>query len=130
MPIQQPGRGGGIHGKGVSARCGQGGRRGRLAAAGAAGGGLDRWPSFQTKQFAGSFIVSGITKDAAGAPLPGVTVDLYSESRVWLDRTVSDGSGAYIFRLVGVGSVFIVAYLEGAPEVAGTTIHNVQPVPA
>lgn len=129
MPIVQPGTGGGIQGRGVSARCGQGGRGG-FSPVGSNRGGLGRAPVFKTVQSTARFGVSGITKDSAGAVLPGVTVDLYSESRVWLDRIVSGGDGVYAFPNVGVGSVFVVAYLEGAPEVAGTTIHNVSPVVA
>jgi len=129
MAIQQPGPTGGIQGRGVSPRCGQGGHRSVGQPIGAARGGLHRKPIFSSKQSVTRFGVSGITKDAAGATLPNCTVDLYSESRVWLARTVSDGSGAYAFTGVGVGSVFVVAYLDGAPDVAGTTIRNIPAVP-
>lgn len=127
--IIQPGRGGGIQGRGVSARCGQGSRRSFYARSGPAAGSLDRFPSFTPTRFTGSFTVSGIAKDSTGTPLAGAVVDLFSESRVWLGQTTSDGTGAYAFTNVGVGSVFIRAYKEGSPEVAGTTIHNVQPIP-
>jgi hypothetical protein len=100
----------------------------RGAPTGASAGSMTRHPTFRSTQFTGRYRVSGITKDASG-PLPGVTVDLYSESRVWLDRTISDGTGAYSFNVGDNGGRFLVSYKEGGPEVAGTTIHNVQPVP-
>jgi len=122
MPIIQPGRGGGIQGRGVSARCGQGGRRGRAGLVAACSGGLDRWPSFSSPKFYGSFTASGVTKDSTGAALSDCTVDLFSESEAWLARTVSDGSGNYTFTGVGVGTVFVRAYKPGAPDLAGTTL--------
>ena len=128
MPIQQPGRCGGIQGRGVSARCGQGGRRSFKNIVSSAGGGLDRWPSFSSPKFYGSFSVSGITKDSNGSPLSNVTVDLYSESLVWMNRTISDINGNYRFDNIGVGSVRVLATLAGSPEVVGSTIHNLSPV--
>lgn len=132
MPIIQPGRGGGIHGRGVSPRCGQGGRGRALESlvggnAGARGGqaGLGRSspaPLVSGPKFFGSFTASGVTKDSSGAPLGDCTVDLYSESRTWLARTTSDGAGAYSFACVGVGSVFVTAFKAGAPDVTGTTL--------
>lgn len=126
MPIQQPGRGGGIQGRGVSARCGQGGHGSSFFAIARNRGGLGRTPVFATKQSRDRFGLSGITKDSTGAVLAGCTVDCFSESDVFLAQTVSDGIGAFAFTGLGVGTVYLRAYLAGVPDVAGTT--NVVPV--
>lgn len=124
MSIIQPGIGGGIQGRGVSAQCGQGGRRSAFRAIGGASGNLGR-SRFRSPLMLGRFGVSGITRNAAGVALAGVTVDVYSESRVWIDRTVSDGSGAFAFTNLGVGRVFLIATKEDVPEVTGTSVHAV-----
>lgn len=122
MPIIQPGRGGGIQGRGVSARCGQGGRRSRAGLVCAASGGPDRWPSFSSPKFYGSFTASGVTKDSTGSALGDCTVDLFSESGAWLARAQSDGSGNYGFGRIGVGTVFVRAFKAGTPDLVGTTL--------
>lgn len=127
MPIIQPGPSGGIHGRGVSARCGQG-MRSVFSIVSRGRGVPRRYPIFSATVFTGRFGISGITKDSAGAALPGVTVILFSSSHVYLDRTVSNGSGAYSFTGIGVGQVYVVAYLPGAPDVAGTTVNNISPI--
>lgn len=127
MPIIQPGPGGGIQGRGVSARCGQG-LRSEFQIVGRGRGVPRRYPIFTATVFMGRFGISGITKNSAGAALPGVTVTLFSSSNIYLQQTVSDGSGAYSFTGIGVGQVFVVAYLAGAPDVAGTTVNNISPV--
>lgn len=127
MPIIQPGIGGGIHGRSVSARCGQGGHS-ELQRPGRGAGVPRRNPIFTATIFTGNFGISGVTKDSAGVALPGVSVAVYSQSQQFLAETVSDGAGAYSFTNIGVGSVFVVAYLAGAPDVAGTTVNNIAPV--
>lgn len=128
MPsIIQPGPSGGIHGRSVSPRCGQGGQGGGIWKIGCNQGGMGRKPIILTLMPRTRFGVSGITKDSTGAVLPSCRVDCFSESKAWLGQVVSDGAGAFAFTGIGVGSVFLVAYLEGSPEVAGTTIHNVAP---
>lgn len=124
MAIQQPGRGSGV-GRSVFTRCGQGGQSVK-----AVNGPRRRTPIFRTKQFAGFWTVSGVTKDAAGAALAGCTVKLFAsdEDRL-LATTVSDGAGAYSF-INGYGKlVYLTAYLPGGPDVAGITINTIQPAP-
>jgi hypothetical protein len=67
--------------------------------------------------------ISGVTKDGTGAILPGCSVDLLrTVDDLLMERTTSDGSGNYSFVTVGVGEqYYVVAYLAGSPDVAGTT---------
>lgn len=69
------------------------------------------------------FAIAGTTKDAAGAPLAACVVHLFrTATDVEVDQTVSDGSGAYSFPNVTAEEAhFVVAYLAGSPDVAGTT---------
>lgn len=113
----------------LSSRCGQGsaGVDGIKQIANAASA-FHRSPKILTRQSIDRFGLSGVTRDGNGAALAGVTVDLFaSGSNIWLARTVSDGSGNYAFTGVGFGTVFIIAYLAGSPEVAGSSVHNLAP---
>lgn len=77
-------------------------------------------PSFATQ----GFVVSGVTRDSSGAPLAGVTVDLFlSASDIKVDSVISDGAGAFTFGATA-GPYYIVAYLAGAPDVAGTSVNT------
>lgn len=67
-------------------------------------------------------LIAGVTRDATGAALGGVTVDLYdTRTRQFVATTVSDGNGDYSFGVGGGGGYFEVAYLTGAPDRAATT---------
>lgn len=72
-------------------------------------------------------IISGITKDSAGAVLAACSVHLHRTidgSRV--QSQTSDGGGVYAFDPVnnGNGPYYVVAYKAGAPDVAGTTVNT------
>lgn len=71
-------------------------------------------------------IISGITKDSAGSVLASCTVSLYRTSDDSLmERTTSDGSGAYSFSAIGLSETYyIVAYKAGSPDVSGTTVNT------
>jgi hypothetical protein len=91
--------------------------------------GLRRRPVFKSAPSYAIFGLSGVTRDAAGAPLGGCTVSLFTTgTEAWIADTISDGSGFFSFKGIGVGSVFITAYLDGSPEVAGVTIHDLSPI--
>lgn len=79
-------------------------------------------------------VISGVTKDSAGAALPGCTVKLFLTADdpggvylqdVKLDETVSDGNGNYFLYSPVSSSSYIVAYLGGAPDVTGATANTV-----
>jgi len=68
-----------------------------------------------------------VTRDAACTPLPFCTVHLFRTSDdVEVAQQVSDAAGNFDFTLFDDGTVqyYIVAYLAGAPDVAGTTLNT------
>lgn len=76
---------------------------------------LGRFPRF----------VVGITRDAAGAPLPGVTVDIFRTlDDVKVGAAVSDPNGVYMVPVYEDAVYYAVGYLAGAPDVAGTTVNT------
>lgn len=73
-------------------------------------------------------ILSGSTKNASGVGIGGCTVKIFrTADNAYIGSTVSDASGNYEYALPAGSSVeqyFSVAYLAGAPDVAGTTLNN------
>lgn len=73
--------------------------------------------------------LAGITKNSAGATLASCTVRLFDTSTNTLfATTTSDGVGAFSFDVVPDGPFYIVSYLAGTPDVAGTTVNTLVPV--
>lgn len=76
--------------------------------------------------------IPGITRDAAGAPLGGCTVDLFRTlDDTWVGRTVSGPDGWWAIGGISdpnAGPYYAVAYLPGTPDVAGTTVATLQAV--
>jgi len=97
--------------------CGQGGFRGKP--------GL-RVRAFRSPKFYGTFSIPGVTRDSAGAPLGNCVVHLFETSTdTELAQTISDGAGAFTFSIgSNAGFFYIVAYLVGSPDVAGTTVNT------
>jgi hypothetical protein len=74
-----------------------------------------------------TYTLRGVTKDAGGAVLGGVTVDVFRSlvPHEWIGSTLSDANGNYSFNVPdGVTAVFAVSYLDGATPVAGTTLRT------
>lgn len=71
--------------------------------------------------------VFGVTKDSTSTPLGGVTVSLFlTSTNTLMGQTISDGSGNYNFTLFNPsGPFYVVAYLAGSPDVAGTTVNTI-----
>jgi hypothetical protein len=70
------------------------------------------------------FVITGVTRDSTGTPLPSVTVDLYlSATDQRVDSTVSDGAGNFTFGATA-GPYYLVAYKVGTPDVAGTSVNT------
>lgn len=71
-------------------------------------------------------VLSGITRDATAAPLGLCTVDMFktlTDEKV--ATTTSDVSGNFSFNIAPVsGPFYLVAYLVGSPDVAGTTVNT------
>jgi len=77
-----------------------------------------------------TYTLSGVTRDARGATLASVTVDVFDEaSESFLGTSVSDSGGNYSVTLSASSTgVFAVGYLVGSPDRAGTTLNNLVPV--
>ncbi len=76
-----------------------------------------------------TYTLSGVTRNAHGATLASVTVDVFDEaSETFLGTSVSDSGGNYSVTLSASSTgVFAVGYLSGTPDVAGTTLNNLIP---
>jgi hypothetical protein len=83
-------------------------------------------PVFRSQRFYGTFSVTGVTKDKNGAVLGDCVVHLFDAATdVRVAEILSDGSGNFVFVLgSNVGLFYIVAYKDGAPDLAGTTINE------
>lgn len=74
-----------------------------------------------------SFRITGTTKDSTGAALGNCVVDWFRTSDdVKLDTTTSDANGLFEFRTAGQppNAYYLVAYLAGTTDVAGTTVNT------
>lgn len=72
-----------------------------------------------------NYTISGVTKDSAGSPLGNCTVLLFNSATNVLEQiAISDASGNYSFTVDKTQRYFEVAYLPGAPDVAGTTVNS------
>jgi hypothetical protein len=67
-------------------------------------------------------VIQGITRDNVGNPLGGVTVDAYDTLTDIKDATtISDPSGNYVIYVPTNSTHYLVGYLAGSPDLAGTT---------
>ena len=106
---------------------GQRGQPGVLAMPGDRFGKLHpfRSPKLSTK----NETISGVTKDSAGAALGACMVQLFrTPSDTLVQEVVSDASGNYSFDNPGSGPFYVVAYKQGSPDVAGTTVNTLTAV--
>lgn len=72
-----------------------------------------------------NYTISGVTKDSNGAALGNCTVKLFNKATDGVSQTaVSDASGNYSFIVDKTMQWYIVAYLAGGPDVAGTTVNT------
>lgn len=70
-------------------------------------------------------VIAGVTRDLNGAPLAACTVKLFnSATNAFVGSTISDASGNYSFAVDPSQVYFEVAYLDGSPDVAGTTVDS------
>jgi hypothetical protein len=78
-----------------------------------------------SKKFTGNFILTGITKNGSGVALGNCTVMLFrSSDDVKILTTTSDASGNFTLSLPNDSykNYYLVCYLAGSPDVAGTSI--------
>ena len=72
-----------------------------------------------------AYYINGTTRDAAGTPLANCTVKLYRTADDSVAAVViSDGSGKFSIASSPALNHYLVAYLPGSPDVAGTTINT------
>lgn len=73
-------------------------------------------------------MISGVTRDSAGAILGGCVVELYQTlTDLPLQKVTSDATtGAFTFTAARYAPTthYIVAYKAGSPDVAGTTLNT------
>jgi hypothetical protein len=72
--------------------------------------------------------ITGVTRDAYGSPVGGVTVKLFltsDDSRV--DQAVSDPVGTFLVSSPYLTGHYLVAYKTGTPDVEGTTVNTLVP---
>lgn len=80
-----------------------------------------RAPVLSTKNEA----IGGVTRDADGAALGNCVVQLFrTPSDSLVVEKVSDASGNYLFENPGSGPFYVVAYKQGTPDTAGTTVNT------
>jgi len=86
-------------------------------------------PQFKSYQVKQRWVISGITKDSAGVPLPFCAVHIFNTyNDTFIGEVVSNSLGEYEFTLDGnVNPKYCVAYLAGSPDVAGTTVNTLVP---
>lgn len=70
--------------------------------------------------------IFGVTKDSTGAVLASCTVKLFETmTDLYVESMVSGADGAYEFRSASLTKAYyVVAYLAGSPDVAGTTVNS------
>lgn len=72
----------------------------------------------------------GVTRDAYGSPLGGVTVMLFQTSnRQYVTEVVSDAAGNFLVPVAFAATAcFLVYYKAGSPDVFGTSLNNLTPI--
>jgi hypothetical protein len=80
------------------------------------------------QQFTRYYTIDGYTKNGVtSAIMAGVTVFLFrTDTKAYVSATTSDVNGHYSFTVDNnTVEYFLVAYLDGAPDLAGTSIKTV-----
>jgi len=72
-------------------------------------------------------MLTGYTRDRNGAILPNCIVKVFRTSDdAYLGQTTSSGTGHYQFDVALGIDHYLVAYLDGSPDAAGTTVNTLQ----
>ena len=77
------------------------------------------------------YIITGTTRDSTGAALANCSVDVFNSSTNQLVAvTTSDANGLFtVTATVPPTAFYLVAYLVGSPDVAGTTVNTITATP-
>lgn len=82
-------------------------------------------PSYVRTTIQNVVVLSGVTRDSTSAPLGNCTVEVFETGTNNLKAVVvSDASGNYIVSVAAGVQHYLVAYLPGSPDVAGTTVNT------
>ena len=74
--------------------------------------------------------LSGVTRDSAGVALGNCRVMIFlTEDNSFVTETTSDASGVWSISLLKGGPFFEVCYKTGLPDVSGTSLNTLVPVP-
>lgn len=85
---------------------------------------------WQTDWAASNRAITGVSRDSTGTILGLCVVDLFVTATDQMVYSVtSDASGNFSFGNPGTGPFYIVAYKTGSPDVAGTTVNTLVPLP-
>lgn len=73
--------------------------------------------------------IKGLVKDGSSVPQAGATVKCFRQSDgLFVGQSISDANGQYQVPTPWIGVAhFVIAYLAGAPDRAGTTVNNLTP---
>jgi hypothetical protein len=70
--------------------------------------------------------ITGFVYDVTGSPVSGAIVQLYDTATgLLVDQTTSAGDGSYTVGDPNAVNCFLVGYLFGSPDTAGTTVDTV-----
>src|SRR5258706_9914319 len=76
-----------------------------------------------------AYMLNGVTRDSFGARLANCLVRAYRTSDdIVVGEVMSDAGGNYSISLFTTDPCYLVAYKNGAPDVAGTTANTLIPV--
>ena len=72
-----------------------------------------------------SYLISGVTRDSTGAALGNCTVHFFrAADDLAIAQTTSDANGVFSTYVPAGVQYYIIAYLPGSPDVAGTTVNT------
>jgi len=75
-----------------------------------------------------SMMLSGTSRDSAGVALGNCQVLIFrTADKSFVAETTSDANGAWSVEMMKGGPFFLVEYLAGTPDVAGTSVNTVVP---
>ena len=77
-------------------------------------------------------LISGISRDKDGAALGNCRVMIFRTAldpavQAFVGETTSDGSGNWSYTIMESGAFFLVEYLTGSPDRAGTSVNTIVP---
>lgn len=78
-------------------------------------------------------ILAGVSRDSTGAALGNCRVMIFRTAvgvgqQDFVGETTSDGSGNWSFGIMESGPFFLVEYIAGSPDRAGTSLNTLAPV--